>query len=104
MARAELPVADGIRPPEEDLFPVLISLSGGEGRKVGPRLSRICRPRPVWIGQHTGDDFGAKARPVDLPRLDTSPRHLAGLATARLDGGRHDETWSFMIRMEARGW
>ena len=98
-----MPVADVIRPPEEDLVPVIIALSGGVGgAKLALGLSRIMPPEDLLVVVNTGDDFEHLGLSIS-PDIDTVAYTLAGLANRELGWGRHDETWSFMETMEALG-
>jgi len=99
----DAPIAELVRPPEEDLFPVIIALSGGVGgAKLALGLARVIPPEDLIVVVNTGDDFEHLGLSIS-PDIDTVTYTLAGIANRELGWGRHDETWSFMETMEAPG-
>ena len=81
----------------------VVALSGGiGGAKLALGLSRVLPPGDLLVVCNTGDDFEHLGLAIS-PDLDTVMYTLAGLANRELGWGRHDETWSFMVALEALG-
>jgi LPPG:FO 2-phospho-L-lactate transferase len=81
----------------------VIALSGGVGgAKLALGLSRVLPEGSLTVIANTGDDFEHLGLAIS-PDIDTLLYTLAGLDNPATGWGRRDESWNFMVALEALG-
>jgi LPPG:FO 2-phospho-L-lactate transferase len=81
----------------------VIALSGGVGgAKLALGLSRVLPAGDLTVIVNTGDDFEHLGLAIS-PDIDTLLYTLAGLDNPITGWGQRDESWQFMVALEALG-